>query len=76
MAVTVSQLFCSLGIDQYATVRNQDMVKNNPDFFRAGRRAIYTSTDTMAEVTALMEVEATFQARVSSAAGFPKMTNL
>lgn len=53
-----------------------DKVKNKPAFFSAGRSAIYTITETMVEVTALMEVEATFQASVSSAAGFPKIRSL
>ena len=42
--------------------------KNSPDFFSAGRTALYTRTATTVEVTALMEVDATFHARVTSAA--------
>lgn len=52
------------------------MLKNRPDFFNAGRNAIYTATDTIEEVTALMEVAAMFHARVISAAGFPRMRSL
>ena len=37
---------------------------------------MYTTTDTTAEMTALMDVEAMFQASVISAAGFPRITSL
>ena len=50
--------------------------KNSPDFFSAGRSAIYTAVATMVDVTALMDVEATLYTSVSSAAGFPKISNL
>lgn len=50
--------------------------EKSPDFLKAGRSAMYTAVDAAAEVTALMEVEAMFHARVSSAAGLPRMIRL
>ena len=47
-----------------------------PDFSSAGRKAIYTKTDKIADVTALIEVDAIFHASVISAAGLPKIKSL
>ena len=52
------------------------MTGSIPAFLRAGRTAMYTTTDTIVDVTALMDVAATFQARVSSAAGLPRISSL
>ena len=57
-------------------VKAYEKSSNKPDFRRAGRKAIYSVTDTIVEVTALMVVEATFHASVNSAAGLPRINNL
>ena len=52
------------------------MVKNKLDFLRALLNGIYTTTDTIAEMTALNAEEAILNASVNSAAGFPRKINL
>ena len=48
----------------------------NPDFFNDFLKGIYRSVATIVEMTALIEVDATFQASVISAAGFPRIISL
>ena len=64
------QTFCS---DFRAPVL---IVKNSPDLLSAGLSAMYTATDTIVDVTELMDVEAIFHASVSSAAGLPRISSL
>ena len=74
------QLSLSLFFYQYSFIFIFSLLfyssKNSPDFFSAGLSAIYTAVATIVEVTALMDVEATFHASVSSAAGLPRITSL
>lgn len=51
-------------------------IGTKPDFNNIGRSAIYTITETIVEVTALILVDATFHASTSSAAGLPRINNL